>query len=155
LSHRVVTADFSAAGAVIGTHHTALLLLGPPVRGADWLADDAPSNDQENHHRRGILIFEGRVQISRRYAIDWQQIEKGTTFSGDARDKRSYYAYGKPVLAVADGTVVTARDGLPDHVRRGQLLAQIGDSGDAREPHLHFQVSTSSDLLAGGTELPC
>ena len=23
------------------------------------------------------------------------------------------------------------------------------NSGDAREPHLHFQVSTSSDLLAG------
>ena len=28
-------------------------------------------------------------------------------------------------------------------------MAQIGDSGDAREPHLHFQVSTSSNLLAG------
>jgi murein DD-endopeptidase MepM/ murein hydrolase activator NlpD len=36
-----------------------------------------------------------------------------------------------------------------DHVRRGQVVAQIGDSGDAREPHLHFQVSTSSNLLAG------
>lgn len=36
-----------------------------------------------------------------------------------------------------------------DHVRRGQILARIGDSGDAREPHLHFQVSTSSNLLAG------
>jgi Peptidase family M23 len=200
LSHRVVTADFSADGAVIGTHHTALLVLGPPVRGANWLADDGPSNDQDNHHRRGILIFEGRPQISRRYAIDWQQIDNGTTFTGDASDKRSYHAYGQPVLAVADSTVVTARDGLPDnvpghndgfhpavpitpdtvtgntivldlggqqfahychlqagslrvkvgdHVRRGQLLANIGDSGDAREPHLHFQVSTSSDPLAG------
>jgi murein DD-endopeptidase MepM/ murein hydrolase activator NlpD len=142
----------------------------------------------------------GRTKISRRYAIDWQQIDNGTTFTGDASDKRSYHAYGQPVLAVADSTVVTARDGLPDnvpghnegfhptvpitpdtvagntivldlggqqfaqychlqagslrvkvgdHVRRGQLLANIGDSGDAREPHLHFQVSTSSDLLAG------
>ncbi len=36
-----------------------------------------------------------------------------------------------------------------DRVRRGQLLAIIGDSGGAREPHLHFQVSTSPDLLAG------
>lgn len=200
LSHRVVTADFSADGAVIGTHHTALLVLGPPVRGTDWLADDGPSNDQDNHHRRGILIFEGRTRISRRYAIDWQQIDNGTTFTGDATDKRAYHAYGQPVLAVADSRVVTARDGLPDnvpghnegfhpavpitpdtvagntivldlgrqqfaqychlqagslrvkvgdHVRRGQLLANIGDSGDAREPHLHFQVSTSSGLLAG------
>jgi hypothetical protein len=200
LSHRVVTADFSADGAVIGTHYTALLVLGPPVRGANWLADDGPSNDRDNHHRRGILIVESRTKISRRYAIDWQQIDNGTTFTGDASDKRSYHAYGQPVLAVADSTVVTARDGLPDnvpghnegfqpavpitpdtvagntivldlgrqqfaqychlqagslrvkvgdHVRRGQLLANIGDSGDAREPHLHFQVSTSSGLLAG------
>jgi hypothetical protein len=199
LRHRVITADFSAQGAVIGTHHTALHVLGPPVRGAGWLASDGPSNDQENHHRRGILISEGRAQISRRYAIDWQQIENGRTFSGDASDSTSYHAYGKPVLAVADSTVVIARDGLPDnvpghegfspavpitpdtvagntivldlrhqqfahylhlqlgslrvkagdHVRRGQVMAQIGDSGDAREPHLHFQVSTSSNLLAG------
>ena len=61
LRHRVLTADFSAEGAVIGTHHTALLVLGPPVRGADWLASDGPSNDQDNHHRRGILVFEGRA----------------------------------------------------------------------------------------------
>ena len=34
-------------------------------------------------------------------------------------------------------------------MRRGQVLAKIGDSGDAREPHLHFQVQTTSDSLAG------
>ncbi len=200
LRQRVVTAEFVADGAVIATHHTELLVLGPPVTGTNWFADDGPSNDRENHHRRGILVFEGRVLISRRYAIDWQQNQNGTTFSGEASDNRSYHAYGKPVLAVADGTVVTARDGLPDnvprhngeftpaveitpdtvfgnyivldlggrqfasylhlqpgslrvkegdHVRRGQVLAKIGDSGDAREPHVHFQVQTSSDPLTG------
>jgi hypothetical protein len=200
LRHRIFTADSAAEGAVIGTHHTELKLLGPPVMGTNWLADDGPSNDQDNHHRRGILVFQGRAQISRRYAIDWQQSQNGKTFSGDASDKRSYYAYGKPVLAVADGTVVSVRDGIPDnvprhngeftpavemtpdtvfgnhivldlggqqfasylhlqpgsmrvkvgdHVRRGQVLAKIGGSGDAREPHLHFQVQTSSDPLAG------
>ena len=116
LRHRLVTAEFSAEGAVIGTHHTVLLVLGSQVKGADWLASDGPSNDKDNHHRRGILVFEGRPQISRRYAIDWQQIENGRTFSGDASDLHSYYAYGKPVLAVADSTVVIARDGLQDNV---------------------------------------
>jgi peptidase M23-like protein len=200
LLHHVSTADSATEGAVIATHHTELHVLGPPVEGANWLAADGPSNDQDNHHRRGVVILDGRAVDSRRYAIDWKQIRDGASFSGDARDVRSYYSYGKAVLAVADGRVVTARDGLPnnipghgelfhpavpitfdtvagntitldigggqfahymhlqpgsvlvktgDSVRRGQVLGRIGASGDAREPHLHFEVTTSSKLLAG------
>ena len=204
LRHRILTVDSSVEGAVIGTHHTELKVLRSPVQGSNWLASDAPSNDAENHHRRGIFVFDGRAAISRRYAIDWIQVENGASFSGDASDKRSYYAYGKPVLAVADAIVVIAKDGLPDNVpghntpghegfhpavpltmdthggntvvldlgsgqfayychlqpssvrvkvgervRRGQVIALIGDSGDAREPHLHFEITNSPKLLAG------
>jgi hypothetical protein len=200
LLHHVSTVDSAADGAVIATHHTELHVFAPPVEGANWLVADGPSNDQENHHRRGVVILNGRAVDSRRYAIDWKQIRDGASFSGDARDVRSYYSYGKTVLAVADGRVVTARDGLPDNipghgesfhpavpitletvagntitlalgggqfayymhlqprslrvkagdrVRRGQVVARIGASGDAREPHLHFEVTTSSKLLAG------
>jgi hypothetical protein len=200
LLHRVTTPYGPEEGAVISTHHTELHVLGPPVGGADWLADDGPSNDQDNHHRRGVVILDGQPVDSRRYAIDWKQARDGASFSGDARDVRSYYCYGKAVLAVADGRVVTARDGLPDNVpghgdafhpaipitletvagntitldlgggqfayymhlqpgslqvkagdrvRRGQVLARVGGSGDAREPHLHFEVTTSSKQLAG------
>jgi hypothetical protein len=173
---------------------------GRRVEGADWLADDGPSNDQDNHHRRGVVILDGKPVDSRRYAIDWKQARDGASFSGDARDVRSYYSYGKTVLAIADGRVVTARDSLPDNVpghgdafhpavpitletvagntitldlgggqfayymhlqpgslrvkagdrvQRGEVLARVGGSGDAREPHLHFEVTTSSQLLAG------
>jgi hypothetical protein len=200
LRHRVMTAESAVEGAVVGTHNTELRVLGPPVKGADWLASDGPSNDESNHHRRGIPIFDGRTFSSRRYAIDWQQSEDGSTFSSDALDKRSYYAYGKQVLAVADGRVVKVRDGIPenvpghdeefhpavpitmktlagntvtldlgkgqfahylhlqpgtlrvkvgDRVRRGQILAKIGNSGDAREPHLHFEVTDSPIVMVG------
>jgi Peptidase family M23 len=200
LRHRVFTDESSVEGAVIGTHHTAMLVLAPPLRGATWLASDGPNNDRDNHHRRGFQIFDGHFMISRRFAIDWMKIDNGAIFSGDKKDKHAYPAYGQPVFAVANGTVVTARDGLPDNVpghneefhpavpitpdtllgntividlggeqfafyahlkpgslrvkkgdqvKRGQLLANIGASGDAREPHLHFQVSTSSNPLAG------
>ena len=134
-----------------------------------------------------------------RYAIDWVRRHNDATFSRDALKNDSYYAYGQDVLAVADGTVIAARDGIPenvprhdgfrpavplsmdtlagnsitlaiaddqfahymhlqpgslqvkagDRVRRGQVLARIGNSGDSREPHLHFEVTTSSTLLAG------
>jgi len=200
LFHQVRTADSVAEGAVIATHHTELHVLGPPVEGANWLAADGPSNDQDNHHRRGVVILDGRAVDSRRYAIDWKRIKDDASFSGDPKDVRSYYSYGKVALAVADGRVVKARDGLPDNipghgesfhpavpislatvagntitldlgggqfayymhlqpgslrvkegdrVRRGQVVARIGASGDAREPHLHFEVTTSSKLLAG------
>jgi hypothetical protein len=204
LRHRLVTADATTEGAVIGTHSTELKVLRSPVSGSDWLASDAPSNDEDNHHRRGIFVVGGHSLISRRYAIDWMQVENGASFSGDARNNRAYHAYGKPVVAVADSTVVTARDGLPDnvpghnmpghdgfspavpitmetvtgntitldlgggqfahychlqpgsvrvkvgeHVRRGQIMALIGDSGDAREPHLHLEITNSPKLLAG------
>jgi hypothetical protein len=200
LLHRVTTAYAPEEGTVISTHHTELHVLGPPVEGADWNAVDGPSNDPDNHHRRGVVILDGQPVDSRRFAIDWKQVKDGAAFSGDARDVHSYYSYGKAVLAVADGRVVTARDGLVenipghgdafhpavpitletvagntitldlgggqfayymhlqpgslrvktgDRVRRGQVVASIGASGDAREPHLHFEVTTSSKLLAG------
>jgi hypothetical protein len=204
LRHRVLTADSAVEGAIIGTHHTELKVLRSPVQGTNWLASDAPSNDADNHHRRGIFVIDGHAVISRRYAIDWMQVDNGTSFKGDALDKRSYYAYGKPVVAVADATVVAVKDGLPDnvpghntpghqgfnpavpltmdtlagniiildlgngqfahychleaeslrvrvgdHVQRGQILALIGNSGDAREPHVHFEITTSSKLMAG------
>ena len=203
LRHRVITADSEGEGGTVGTHHDDLKVLGPPVEGTDWRASDGPSNDPDNHHRRGIIVVEGRPQISRRYAIDWIVEKNGGLFSGDEHVNQSYYGYGKPVLAVADAIVVTARDGLPenvpgyhgehfhpaisitpetvagntitldlgngqfaqyahlqpgslrfktgDRVRRGQVMARIGASGDARGPHLHFQVTTtvSRDLIAG------
>jgi murein DD-endopeptidase MepM/ murein hydrolase activator NlpD len=199
LAHRLMTGSVAVEGPVVKVH-TVLRQLAPPVEGSNWLASDGPGNTPDNHHRRGLVILGGKPVISRRFAIDWMRMEKGATLSGDAADPRSYYAYGQRVFAVADATVITARDGLPDNkpghgdqfhpaipitldtvagntitldigggeyayychlqpgsmrvkagdkVRRGQLLGLIGDSGDAREPHLHFEVSTSPKFALG------
>jgi len=200
LIHRVIAADSMVQGAVISTQHNMLHVLSPPVEGPNWLAADGPSNDEDNHHRRGMIVLDGRTVDSRRYAIDWKRVKDGVSFAGDPRDVNSYFSYGQAVLAVADGRVLMARDGLPnnipghneafhpavpltldtvsgntivldlgagqfayymhlkpgsvlvksgDYVRRGQMLARIGASGDAREPHLHFEVTTSSTVLVG------
>jgi hypothetical protein len=61
LTHRMSTADSAVEGAVITTHHTELHVLGLPVEGGDWLAADGPSNDEDNHHRRGVVILDGQA----------------------------------------------------------------------------------------------
>jgi hypothetical protein len=196
LRHRVLLNKSTADGPVIEVRRTALPVLGPPVVGDGWNARNGPHID--SHHRMGLLVAGGLPQISRRYAIDWRKSKQGAPLSGDARDLRSYYTYGEKLLAVADGTVVVARDGFPDNVprteagfetavpvtletvggnmvvidlgnglfasyahmqpgsvrvkagdrvKRGRLLGRIGNSGDSRWPHLHFQVTTTPDLF--------
>jgi murein DD-endopeptidase MepM/ murein hydrolase activator NlpD len=118
LRHRVLTAGDFIEGAVTTSQGTELKALVSPVRGTNWQASDGPSNDPQNHHRRGGLVLEGRRSISSRYATDWF-LTDGKIYKwrkgDDAHDKASYYSYGQAVYAVADGTVVAARDGMPDN----------------------------------------
>ena len=44
------------------------------------------------------------------------------------------------------GSITVAKD---DHVRVGQVIAEVGFSGDSTEPHLHFHVSDSAMPLEG------
>jgi murein DD-endopeptidase MepM/ murein hydrolase activator NlpD len=200
LSHRAMLANATVEGAIVSTHATPLHVLMPPLAGAHWLASDGPGNGPDNHHRRGLVVVDGRAVISRRFAIDWMKSQDGATFTGGFGDVHSHFAYGQPVMAVAKATVLAALDGLPDnvpgheeafrpavpinrdtvqgntvtldlgggqyayylhlapgsvrvkvgdHVRAGQVIARVGASGDAREPHLHFEVTDSPIPLAG------
>lgn len=198
LRHRVLLGNTVAEGPAIKTNTTQLQVLGRPLVGTNWTPDNNPS--LHSHHRMGLWVVDGDARISRRYALDWKKYDSnGKTYAGDARDVRSYYAYGQKVLAVADGNVIAARDGFPDNVpkteagfeparpvtletiggnqvvidlgngqfaayyhlqpgslrvktgdrvRRGQLLAHVGNSGDTRWPHLHFQVTDKADAMA-------
>lgn len=196
LRHRMHVDSAVAEGPLVPVAAAAPMLLGAPVTGAGWTAGNGPSLD--SHHRVGLIVAGGKAQISRRYALDWKKLRDGAQFTGNALDVRSYHAYGETVLAVADGTVVEARDGFPDNVprtaagftpavpltidsiagntivialpgggfasyshlqpgsvkvetgqrvRRGQPIGRIGNSGDARWPHLHFQVTSAPGIL--------
>jgi len=198
LRHRVVLDGAFADGPVVATRSTTMHVLGRPLAGSDWTADNGPS--LHSHHRKGVFVAGGLAQNARRYAIDWKIYRRGEIYSGDARDVRAYYSYGRDVVAVADGLVAGARNDMPDNiprtndgftpavaltmdnlagnfitidlgngqyaqymhlqpgsvrvkagdkVRKGQLVASVGNSGDARVPHLHFQVTTGTDILDG------
>jgi len=146
---------------------------------------------------RGVGMRPRRFYIFFPPAI-WKRTRNGASFSGPEGEISSYYSYGKRVLAVANGTVLKIKDGIPDNkpghvgaealnlsretiagnvivlelgsgqyayyahlqpgslrvkagqrVHRGEVIALVGNSGSSFEPHLHFEVTTSPETLAG------
>jgi len=115
LQHRLTVNGTIANLAPIALATGKPIVIGPPLRGSNWVAANGPSNDSS--HRRALVPVDGRTVIPQRFAIDWVQLHSGdSTFRGDAKDNKSYKAYGADVLAVADATVAGAKDGIPENV---------------------------------------
>jgi hypothetical protein len=198
LRHRLIIGGATLEAATISTHHEKVRIIGPPLQGGPWVAGSGPGND--SHHRRQIMLLDGSVHLSSRFAIDWMRLKNSKESSGDEQDNRSFFSYDQAVLAVGDAKVVSARDGIPenipghfgkgkiavpisydtiygnmivldlgdrqyayyghlkpgsiqvkvgDHVRRGQIIGRIGNTGSSFAPHLHFEITTSSGSLRG------
>jgi len=92
-----------------------VLVIGPPLRGGEWLAANGPGN--LSGHRRAVIPLEGSARVPQRFAIDWVQLrEDGKTWAGDQLKNESYRAYGADLLAVTDSTVVGVKDGIPENI---------------------------------------
>jgi hypothetical protein len=175
---------------------TAPVVLGPPLRGKGYVAADGCCDSIR--HVRALLAIDGKFHLSQRFAIDWEQIDgKNTIYTGDPKVPANYHIYGKPVIAVADGTVVGTRNDLNDQVpgalpanipldeadgnfvvldigsglyvnyahmrrgsvkvklgdkvRRGDLIGEVGNTGNSLAPHMHLHVMDgTSPLVADG-----
>ncbi|MEQ1833128.1 MAG: M23 family metallopeptidase [Candidatus Eisenbacteria bacterium] len=75
-----------------------------PFRG-EWLVFWGGRTLGENQHA---------AVRSQRFAYDIVMVKDGKTHPADAKAITDYYCYGQPILAPADGMVVTATDSLPD-----------------------------------------
>lgn len=98
-------------------------VLGPPLIGKGFVAADGCCDTIR--HVRALLPLNGRFALAQRFAIDWEQVDGDNRLvKGSLADPKSYTIYGQPVLAVADGTVVSARNDLPEQVP-GALPANL------------------------------
>lgn len=123
LTHHVVSTILPPGGSPISVDATIAeiavnpapaVVLGPPLQGGEWYASDGCCAD-DTHHRRGLAPINGQPLVAQRFAIDWFLLDdQHRTWVGDNRAITSYLSYDKPAIAVADGLVVDALDGLPD-----------------------------------------
>ena len=91
------------------------LVITPPIKGGEWLAANGPAN--ASGHRRALISVGGKSHIAQRFAIDWVQLrEDGKTWTSDQLKNENYRGYGAEALAVADGAVVTVKDGIPQNI---------------------------------------
>src|ERR1700756_2869601 len=89
------------------------MVIRPPLKGKGWLATTACC--ERNVHRDLRVAIDGvRIETAETFAIDWAKVKNDRIFDGDGKRVEQYYGFGEDVLAVADGTVVSIRDGMPD-----------------------------------------
>lgn len=92
-----------------------LPVLGPPLEGDGWVAFNGCC--RPGAHRSTALPVNGQLHFAQRFAIDWMRLDdQGRLRNGPVSDVRSFAGYGARVLAIADGTVVSTLDGLPDQI---------------------------------------
>jgi Peptidase family M23 len=91
------------------------VLLRPPLAPGRWLVSDGCCANY-THHRNGLIAINGEFMVPQRFAIDFFRLDdENRTLVGDPSVLESYLSYEEPTLAAADGTVVVAFDGVPDH----------------------------------------
>ena len=91
------------------------VVLGPPLAGNRWLAADGCC--LAHRHVRAVQPVGGGMFLAQRFAIDWERLdERGRLWVRDRSVLTNWEGYGEKILAVADGTVVRAVDGLPNQV---------------------------------------
>ncbi|MCK9398670.1 MAG: M23 family metallopeptidase [Bacteroidales bacterium] len=84
-----------------------------PVKGSNWLFINQSTL---GYHFNSLFFMNGKIGSGERYAFDNLIIdEQGENYSGDPTVNESYFNYKDTLFAVADGTIVTVKDGRPEN----------------------------------------
>lgn len=84
-----------------------------------------------------MAIHDGRAEINEGSKFGHYLTLKGKALiGGKTRDVKTVYAHLDDVPKLSDGTVIT--DGMI--IGKGMVIGKVGDTGNARGPHLHLEV---------------
>lgn len=97
-----------STGARARVHQGPPVRIAPPLAGPRWTT-------VVGAHRRSMQPVNGRFVNGQAFAIDWNRLDdQYRPAFGDPASFASNPSYGAPLLAVANGKVVEAVDGIPD-----------------------------------------
>ena len=77
-----------------------------PFQG-EWFVYWGGENEALNYHMN---------DKNQQYAFDFLKVDAGSSYKGDSSRNESYLAFGQPIFAPCDGTIVLAIDGVPDNI---------------------------------------
>ena len=106
-----------AGDARVDVHSSTPIIVGSPFRAGAWLVHNGPGQHRSAHWGRALV--EGRTtRIPQRYALDFIGVaDHGRAVRGDFRksSNNDWIGFGREILAVLDGDVYAARDGIVDN----------------------------------------
>lgn len=97
------------------------VVIAPPLTGEGWMALNGCCAAASVHRFERVPANGAVVAKAEMFAIDWMRLEDGQLSSGDGSRSEDFFGYGAEVRSVADGTVVYARDGMPDQTPDGEV----------------------------------
>jgi len=151
LTHRIsYRPGASELGPIVGTRDIvgpqldvdprAPIAIGSPLKGQAWLSANSCCVPEAPHRVGRIGVGGNSIKKFEEFAIDWVQLRDGKLFDGDGGRNEQWYGFGADVVAVADGSVSAAFDGMGEQAPNTPVTGLRGPR-DYSGNHVSLQIS--------------
>ncbi|HEV7732624.1 MAG TPA: M23 family metallopeptidase [Candidatus Binatia bacterium] len=116
------------------------IAIASPIRGDGWMNANGCCDPAAPHRLMRLVVDGTRWTKMETFAIDWVRLRDGRLFTGDGASPTQWFGYDAEVLAVADGTVVSVRNDMPDQTPN-QAVAGMHAPTDFTGNHVVLQLA--------------